>query len=94
MTLSGRMIYFLARSLATKQGRIYVYGELKLELQSDLEALYDKRYRRTCDFILLLRREPINSRDMIEHRFESFDGSIQAFGGVCQWKYVRRRAAG
>ena len=40
MTLSGRMVYFLARSLATKQGRIYVYGERKLELELDLEVLF------------------------------------------------------
>lgn len=69
MTLSGRMFYFLASSLATKQGRIYVYGERKLELELDLEVLCDKRYRRTCEFVLLLREEPIDSRDMIEQLF-------------------------
>jgi hypothetical protein len=43
MTLSERIFYFLASSLATKQGRIYVYGEFKLKLLSDLEVLCDKR---------------------------------------------------
>jgi hypothetical protein len=43
MTLSERIFYFLAISGATKQGRIYVYGELKLELQSDLEVLCDDK---------------------------------------------------
>ena len=43
MTLSERIFYFLASSGATKQGRIYVYGELKLKLQSDLEVLCDDK---------------------------------------------------
>ncbi len=48
---------------------IYVYGERKLELEWGLEILCDKRYRRMCEFVLLLREEPIDSRDMIERLF-------------------------
>jgi hypothetical protein len=54
-------------SLAKKLGRIY--GEPKSELQSDLEVLCDKRYKRTCEFVLFLREEPIDSRDMIAQLF-------------------------